>query len=206
MDDMESAAEKKRTVLRSVNVARNGYILISVVFYIAGLLHMIWRGASPLVNCIASGVILIVYGAIKIIGYLSDDLYCLAFQYDFGCGLFLIVVGLVFLACNLRIWQYLYMGLGLLILLDSLLKIQLSRDAREFGLSSWNVILAVAVIASVFGVLIVAKPFLDERVQRIITGCGLLMEGALNHLVMKDAVYVTKRHALPDKKGQETEE
>lgn len=202
----ESAAGKKVTVLKKVNIARNGYILISGVFYIAGLLHMIWRGAPPLMYCIASGVILIAYGMIKITGYLSDDLYCLAFQYDLGCGLFLIVVGILVLVCNLRIWQYIYMGLGLLILLDSLLKIQLSRDAREFGLRSWNFILILAAIASVFGVLIVIKPFQNEDIQRVITGCGLLMEGALNHLVVKATVYVTKRHALPDQKGKETEE
>lgn len=202
----ESAAGRKAAVLKKVNIARNGYILISVVFYIAGLLHMIWRGASPLMYCIVGGIILIAYGLIKITGYLSDDLYCLAFQYDLGCGLFLIIVGILVLVCNMRIWQYIYMGLGLLILLDSLLKIQLSGDAREFGLKSWNLILILAVIASVFGILILVRPFQDESIQRIITSCGLLMEGALNHLVAKDAVYVTKRHALPDKKGKETED
>lgn len=204
--NMESATGKKVTTWKKVNIARNGYILISVVFYIAGLLHMIWRGASPLMYCIVSGIILIVYGMIKITGYLSDDLYCLAFQYDLACGLLLIVVGILVLVCNLRIWQYIHMGLGLLILLDSLLKIQLSKDARDFGLRSWNLILALAVIASVFGFLIVMRPFQNEMILHIITSCGLLMEGALNHLVVKDAVYVTKRHALPDKKGKETEE
>lgn len=202
----ESDAGKRVTVSKKVNIARNGYILISVAFYIAGLLHLVWRGAPPLLYCAAGGVMLIVYGMIKVTGYLSDDLYCLAFQYDLGCGLFLIVNGILVLVWNVRIWQYLSMGLGLLILLDSLLKIQLSRDAREFGLESWNVILILAVIAGAFGVLILIRPFQNETVQRIITSCGMLMEGALNHLVAKDAVYVTKRHALPDKIRKETEE
>lgn len=201
--NMGSAAGKKGTAWKKVNIARNGYILISVVFYIAGLFHVIWRGMPPLMYCTVSGIILIVYGMIKITGYLSDDLYCLAFQYDLGCGLFLIVVGVLVLACNLRIWQYLSMGLGFLILLDSLLKIQLSKDAKEFGLESWNLILILAVMAGVFGVLIVIRPFHSEKVQCMITSCGLLMEGVLNHLVAKDAVYVTRRHALSDKIGEE---
>lgn len=85
--NMGSAAGKKGTAWKKVNIARNGYILISVVFYIAGLLHVIWRGMPPLMYCTVSGMILIAYGMIKITGYLSDDLYCLAFQYDLGCGI-----------------------------------------------------------------------------------------------------------------------
>lgn len=178
--------------MKKVNIARNGYIFISVVFYIAGLVNMVWHRAPPLVYCIVSGIILIVYGIIKIIGYLSDDLYCLAFQYDLGC--------------NLRIWQYLPTGLGFLILLDGLLNIQMSGDARAFGLASWKMILLLSVIAGVFGILIVVRPFQDTNMIHIVTGCGLLMEGALNHLVIRKTAGVTKRHALPDRNDTKTED
>lgn len=192
------------TALKKVNIARNGYVFISVVFYIAGLLNMVWQWrAPPLVYCIISGIILIAYGIIKIIGYLSDDLYCLAFQYDLGCGLFLIVAGILVLGCNLRIWQYLPTGLGFLILLDSLMNIQMSKDARAFGLESWKTILILSVIAGIFGVLIVVRPFQNMNMVHIVTGCGLLTEGALNHLVVRKTASVTKRHALPDKNREE---
>ena len=32
------------------------------------------------------------------IGYFSKDLYCLAFQYDLACGIFLIILGVVALS------------------------------------------------------------------------------------------------------------
>lgn len=192
--------------MKKVNIARNGYIFISVVFYITGLVNMVWHRAPPLVYCIVSGIILIAYGIIKIIGYLSDDLYCLAFQYDLGCGLFLIVAGVLVLGCNLRIWQYLPTGLGFLILLDGLLNIQMSGDARAFGLASWKMILLLSVIAGVFGILIVVRPFQDTNMIHIVTGCGLLMEGAMNHLVIRKTAGVTKRHALPDRNDTKTED
>lgn len=203
---MVSATGKKVSALKKIKIARNGYIFISVVFYVAGFIHMVWHGATPLAYCIASGIILITYGMIKLIGYLSDDLYCLAFQYDLGCGMFLIVAGILVLGCNLRIWQYLPTGLGFLILLDGLMKIQMSKDARAFGLASWKVILILSVIAGAFGVLIVVRPFQNVNMVHIITGCGLLVEGSLNHLVVRNMVSVTKRHALPDKNGGGTEE
>lgn len=202
---MISTIRKKVTALKKLNIARNGYIFISVIFYVTGLINMVWHRVPPLMYCIVSGITLIAYGIIKIIGYLSDDLYCLAFQYDLGCGMFLIVAGLLVLGCNLRIWQYLPTGLGFLILLDGLLKIQMSKDARAFGLASWKVILILSVIAGIFGVLIVVRPFQNVNTIHIVTGCGLLVEGGLNHLVVRNTASVTKRHALPDRNRGGTE-
>lgn len=192
--------------LKKVRMARDGYILISVIFYIAGIIYMIVSSVSPMVVCISSGIILIVYGLVKILGYFSDDLYCLAFQYDLACGLFLIVVGIIVLGCNLRIWNYLSPGLGLLILLDSFLKLQTSKDAQKFGLETWNWILAFSVIAGIFGVLIIVKPFPDMRISHIINGCGLLMEGFMNHLTVIKTVIVTNERMPSDNKEKNTNE
>lgn len=171
-------------------MARDGYILVSIVFYIAGILYMILSPLPPLAVCISSGAILIIYGIVKIIGYFSDDLYCLAFQNDLACGLFLIVMGMIVIGRNLRIWQHLSPCLGLLILLDALLKLQTSKDARRFGLKTWNLILALAVIAGILGVLIIVKPFSGVRTSNMIGGCGLCAEGAMNHLLVKETVRI----------------
>lgn len=179
--------------MNKVRMARDGYILISTIFYIAGILYMFLRSVSPLAICICSGMILILYGIVKIIGYCSGDLYDLAFQYDLACGVFLIVVGMIVLGCNLRIWQYLSPALGLLILLDAVLKIQTSKDARKFGLKTWNWILTVSIVAAIFGVLIIVRPFTGTRTSHVIAGCGLLAEGLMNHLTVKETVKLQKK-------------
>ncbi|MDO5346512.1 MAG: DUF308 domain-containing protein [Lachnospiraceae bacterium] len=162
---------------------------MSIIFYIAGVLYMVLPGASPMVACISSGIILAAYGIIKIIGYLSDDLYCLAFQYDLGCGLFLIVLGAIVLCLNLKVWQYLQPALGMLILLDGLMTIQTSKDSKKFGLETWHWILTCAVIASTFGALVVIKSFWGEP-SRIVNGCAILAEGFMNHLLVKSTVII----------------
>ena len=123
---------KKMTKVGESKIACKGYVFISILFYITGLLHMVWLKASPILFCIVGGTILIAYGIIKVIGYFSNDLYCLAFQYDLGCGLFLAVVGVIVLVRNLHIQEYLMPGLGLLILMDSLMKVQTAKEARLF--------------------------------------------------------------------------
>ena len=110
---------------------------------------MLVPDVCPAVICGISGIVLIAYGVIKIIGYFSKDLYCLAFQYDLASGLFLIVFGVVALVRSQQIIPHLSMGLGALILLDSLLSVQMSKDAKRFGLETWYVVLTAAIVAGV---------------------------------------------------------
>ena len=180
--------------MKKLRLARDGYIVMSIVFYIAGLTYIFLPEISPLAICITSGIVLIVYGIIKVIGYFSNDLYCLAFQYDLACGLFLMVLGVIMLARNQRIIAHLPAGLGVLVLLDSLLSLQTSKDAKQFGLETWNVILTTSIIAAVFSVLLIVKPYRSQVTAYIVAGCTLLAEGLKNHCVVLLTVKTMKRH------------
>lgn len=179
--------------MTKVRMARDGYVLISVIFYIAGIAYMMIPSVPPFALSICGGMVLVAYGIVKIIGYLSDDMYNLAFQYDLACGLLLIVLGVIILGCNLRIYPYFSTVFGLLILMDAVLKVQTAKDAKAFGLETWKWILIFSIIAAVFGALIIIKPFPGRQTGRIIAGLGLLAEGFMNHLTVKETVKVTKR-------------
>lgn len=181
--------------MKKLRLARDGYIVMSIVFYIAGLTYIFLPEISPLAICITSGIVLIVYGIIKVIGYFSNDLYCLAFQYDLACGLFLMVLGVIMLARNQRIIAHLPAGLGVLVLLDSLLSLQTSKDAKQFGLETWNVILTTSIIAAVFSVLLIVRPYHSQRAAHIVAGGTLLAEGLKNHCVVILTVKTMKRHS-----------
>lgn len=178
-------------------LAKAGYLAISVVFYIAGVAYMLMPEVPAPAICNISGVILITYGVIKIIGYFSKDLYCLAFQYDLACGLFLIVFGVIALVRSRQIIPHLSMGLGALILLDSLLTIQMSKDAKRFGLETWYVILASAIAAGVLGGVVIVSPFHTAPGQHIAAGCALLAQGFKSHCVVHFTVKTMKR-GLPE--------
>lgn len=183
--------------LKQLKFAKTGYILISILFYLSGILCLIIPDISGKAVAIAGGIILIAYGIIKITGYLSKDLYCLAFQYDLACGIFLLVLGTVVLAVNQRFKGYLLPGIGVLILLDSLLCIQTSMDAKRFGLSSWPVILTLSILSGALGaVLIVAN-------TQMIAGCSLLAEGVMRHYIVHCTVYLSPDyHPSSPKEGQ----
>ena len=75
--------------LKQLKLAKNGYIVMSILFMILGICLIIWPDCSMAVFCTAVGIMLIAYGCIKIIGYFSRDFYCLAFQFDLAFGVLL---------------------------------------------------------------------------------------------------------------------
>lgn len=174
--------------MKQIRFARTGYILISFLFYLSGIICITIPEINGKAAAIAGGMILIVYGVIKIIGYLSKDLYCLAFQYDFACGLLLIVLGIVVLAMGRGFRGHLLSGIGVLVLLDSLLCIQTSIDAKRFGLSAWPAILFFSILSGVLGAaLIVAN-------TQLIAGYSLLAEGVMRHYIVHCTVYLSPGH------------
>lgn len=71
--------------MRSVtpmHIAKIGYIVLSVVFCIVGVLFVAWSDIGTQVLSRALGIAMIVFGGIKIVGYFSKDLFRLAFQFD----------------------------------------------------------------------------------------------------------------------------
>ncbi len=179
--------------LTKLRAARDGYMMISVIFYISGILYMAVNGVPTHTVCMFSGCLLIAYGIVKILGYLSDDLYCLAFQYDLACGLLLMVTGCIVIMGSQRIQPYLVPGLGMLILVDALLKIQTAKDARAFGLQTWSWILTASIAAAVFGVLIIVRPFETPQIIHVIGGMGLMLEGFMNHLTVLQTVKINEK-------------
>jgi len=119
-----------------------------------------------------------------------EDFYCLAFQYDFAFGILMAALGLLILIRGETYSRMLYVVLGLVILTDALFRIQMSLDAKKFGLSLWWRILLVAVLTGILGMILVVDPYNGEGgAARTLVGAAVVLEGILNLCV---AVYTIK--------------
>ena len=186
--------------MRSVagmRTAKIGYIVISVLLCAMGILLIVWPELSASVIGIICGILLIVFGAVKLIGYFSKDLYRLAFQYDLAFGILLILLGVIMLVRPGGLMDFICIVLGLSILTDSLLKMQIAVDAKQFGLNKWWLILLLSVIAGIFGLVLVLRPTASASVLMVLLGITLLSEGLLNMSTAITAVKIIK-HQQPD--------
>lgn len=181
--------------MRAIRIAKSGYIVSSVTFCILGLLLLIYPNVSAAVLCRTIGILLLVCGSFKIFGYLSRDLYRLAFQFDLACGILAVALGALMLIRSDSVLRFLNLVIGILVLTDGLLKVQTSLDAKRFGLERWWMITATALLTSILGFLIVVEPFRNYGVAgaMILLGVTLLMEGVLNLCVGLYTIRVEKQ-------------
>ena len=181
--------------MRSVapmKIAKTGYLAISAALLFLGVLLIAWPGFSVAAVGRCCGVGMLVFGVIKLTGYFSRDLYRLAFQYDLACGSLLILLGAVMLLRPDSLLNFICVALGIYILTDGLFKIQISMDARQFGLRRWWLILAEAILAALLGLTLIFRITDSTRVLTVLLGVTLLAEGILNLSTVITAVKIVK--------------
>ena len=171
-------------------VAKAGYIVMSLVFCIAGVVFMVKPEPSNLVIGRVLGAAMIVFGVIKLVGYFSKDLFRLAFQYDLGFGLLLIALGVLVLVRPAGVLDFIFIALGIAILTDGLFKVQIAVDSRRFGISTWWLTLILAVVTGVVGLALVFRPWDSALLLTRLLGAALLAEGILNLCVAVSTVKI----------------
>lgn len=187
--DMRSVAPMK--------TAKIGYIVMSVLFCVLGVVLLFTPGVSALWIGRLLGIGLILFGAIKLVGYFSRDLFRLAFQYDLAFGLLLMVLGIVTLSHPGDTLSFLCVMFGIPVLADGLFKIQIAMDSRQFGIRNWWLVLVLAALTCVVGVVLVFRPMTGVRALTALMGLSLLCDGVLNLSVALCTVKIVD-HQRPD--------
>jgi len=175
-----------------MRAAKTGYIVLSVILFLMGLFLLIFPKTLGNVFADILGISMILFGVIKVIGYFSKDLFRLAFQYDLAFGILITLVGIKTIARPDRFLEFLCMVIGIIILADGLFKIQMSMDAKVFGIHKWWLILSLAVIAGVFGALLLFNPSQGSILIMRLIGIALMAEGVMNFATVLTAVKIVK--------------
>lgn len=180
---------------KSLWMAKAGYILSCVLMGALGIVLIAVPDFSLSALCKIGGGLMILFGLVKIIGYISKDLYRLAFQYDLAFGILLISMGVILILRTGTMVHIICSLLGLYILADALLKVQIAIDSRSFGIAQWWIILGAAIITSIVGFLLILRPHEGARVAMILLGVCLLSEGVLNLITVLTAVKIIRRRS-----------
>lgn len=131
----------------SMRFAKTGYIVMSIVFCVVGVLFIALPAKAAVVIGKTLGVAMAAFGVVKLVGYFSRDLFRLAFQYDLEFGILLIALGLTVLLRTSGVMDFICVAMGVAILADGLFKIQIAVDAKRFGIQAWWLILVLAALA-----------------------------------------------------------
>lgn len=181
---------------RYTKAAKTGYIAMSAILGVIGIMLIVVPDFSAVLAARICGGTLAAFGIFKLIGYFSKDLYRLAFQYDLAFGILLLSIGAVMLIRPGKAIHFICAMMGVYILADGLMKIQISIDAKRFGLRSWVYILITAFFACIAGLLMLFRPDNGARILTILLGISLLSEGVLNLLTAITAVKLRNKNII----------
>lgn len=165
--------------MKYLRAAKGFYITCSLILCVIGIMIVCWPTVSTQVLCMILGIVSLVYGLQKILGYFSRDPYRLAFQFDLALGIFVALIGVVLLVHPGQVMSMLAFVVGLFMLVEGVFKIQTSVDAKRFGLGGWWVILLGAVASILLGVFLLFDPFNGELLMTFM-GISLLTDGLQN--------------------------
>ena len=180
-----------------MKIAKSGYVIMSLAFCLIGILFMTRPQASAILIGRALGIAMIVFGIIKLIGYFSKDLFRLAFQYDLEIGILLLLLGVIAVTETIDVMNFIFIAVGVAILVDALFKARIAFDSKAFGISTWWTILTLAIATGLIGLALVFRPWESASLLTVLLGVALFAEGILNLCVAVCTVKIIKNQ-YPD--------
>lgn len=169
-------------------------VLSAGLMFLAGLLLLVVPNlGTTTAQRILLGVLFGLTGAAKIFGYFSNDLYRLAFQFDFAIGVFCEMLTLLIVLLPERVFDALPLLISVYVVLDALLKLQMSFDARRFGMKSWVALFVTALLLCGAGGFAVGATVAELIRYGAIVGIALMVDGLENAWVTAHTVRIRAR-------------
>lgn len=179
-----------------IKKAKWAYITVSIVLILFGICLVIWPKTSARTVCVGAGIIAVVLGIVKIVGYFSKDRFGLAFQFDLALGIFAMAAGILMMLHPDNIIRALPVILGIFLLIDGTFKIQTSVDAKRFGLERWWSILFFAILTCICGIVLIVSPMKSAVGLTVLAGITLIVEGIQNLWVVLYTVRISKNRVI----------
>ena len=175
-----------------MQIAKIGHVILSGLLFVLGILMIVDAHFPIEVWRYIAGVLLLLLGGAKITGYLSKDIYRLAFQYDFVYGFILIGLGVIFLARTGMTAEIAATLIGVFVFSDGVIKIQVAHHARKFGIPVWGLILAYAILAVVSGMFVAVYVVGSVLILTRVLGIVLIIETFLSACTVLSSVRVVE--------------
>ena len=161
-----------------VKEAKITHLIVSALLFLSGIFLICRPELGAVIIRWLVGANLILCGIARVLGYFSNDLYRLAFQYDFAVGGLSVILGILFLICPEAVLITLLYVLGVYVILDGLLKLQTAFDAKTFGMKKWISLFVCAIVVVVSGVVVLVGSTAWNHT--VLVGVALSVDGAEN--------------------------
>ena len=172
--------------------ANKSMLIVNLALIVLGVLFIIFPENSVKIICYASGAILCLLGAYKLVQYFKDGIKDIT-SFGLAGGIGLVSVGLLLFFKPNFISDVLSILFGIILIISGIIKLQQAINVKNSKGKAWWTVLCVAVIALVSGLFALFFPFATRKVLFIFIGISLIVDGLLGII---SNFYYTSR--LPD--------
>lgn len=139
------------------------------------------------------GALFLLTCAAKILGYFSNDLYRLAFQFDLAVGVLSGVLACAILFAPERTFLLLPVFLIAYVMFDAVLKLQIAIDAKRFGMRSWLAIFTTSLVLFLAAAAVVMAMMTGRFRPTAAVGLALAADGVQNAWITMHTVRIRAR-------------
>lgn len=159
---------------------KKGFLLVSLCFLVLGVVLLVYPTLSMHLVCYALGGIVMIYGVLHLILYFSCTDFGDVYRLDFVTGVLMLCAGVYVIAQPYVVAQLLPVLLGIVILVDSLIKLQNALDLRRLGVRLWWTVLLACAVTAALGIVLVIDPFTAAKALTQFIGAALIVDACVN--------------------------
>ena len=155
----------------------NNLSVSSILVAVVGLVLVIMPSLTNKLIVYGIGIVLLIYGAGRIIRYMKREAPAAMTDLDLFNGLICCATGvfmLIYSSVVIGILPFLY---GLFLIFGGARSVQTAFDVKRFQGTRWIVHLVIGIILAVLGILAIRNPFSTEALLTRFVGAGLLAMG-----------------------------
>lgn len=172
---MNTKKTGKSNIFSKEKSAAGTAIIASLSYLVLGLFMMLFSSSISTALCVALGIVLTVYGLFNIISFFINkemNLYT-----ELVVGIIATAFGIFALFTPDIIIDIIYITLGIIIIIDSLMDIKHSFQLKAFGMKKWWICTALSLLVIILGCFTIFFPDFFKGFLIFLLGAVLVYEG-----------------------------
>ena len=172
---MDKKSAKKKNIFNKEKSAASTAIIASLAYLVLGFIMMLFPKLTSNVLCYTLGIVLTVYGLFNIISFFINKE--LSLYLELIVGIIATAFGIFTLFTPSIIVNIIFVTIGIIIIIDSLMDIKHSFQLKALGMKHWWICTAVSVSVIILGLCTIFFPGFFGDFLIFLLGIIMIYEG-----------------------------
>ncbi len=159
---------------------KKSFIITSMCYIIVGVIVLLFPQLDEIKICYALGAITVLLGVIYVVRYFTRTDFTDVYRLDFVYGIVLMAGGIYAIACPSVVGKWLYIVVGAVICIDSLIKLQNAIDLMRMKSSLWWAVLVMALVTGAMSIMLLSSKSHSVFTPTQFIGISLIVDGTIN--------------------------